>query len=81
MKASYKTWKSLSHEDVSVNNNKSSTFFRNYKELQKEQKQNKKTNKQPNNQTGKGSYIILSDMYCYVSSYVWVSTVVVVIAW
>jgi len=34
-------------------NNKSYTFFRNYKELQKEQKQNKKTNNQTTKQPNK----------------------------
>jgi hypothetical protein len=72
LRDAYSTWKSLSHEDVSVNNNKSYTFFRNYKELQKEPKQ-----KQTNKQTGKGNYIIRSDMCCCVSSF----QVVVVIVW
>ena len=49
------TWRCFS------DNNKAYTFFRNYKELQKEQKQTKKTNKQTTKQE---NVVILSGLTC-----------------
>jgi hypothetical protein len=46
------TWRCFSDD------NKSYTFFRNYKELQKEQKQQQK-DEQPNNQTTKQEKVVI----------------------
>ena len=64
MKAAYRTWKSLSHEDVSaiiINHIPSLGITKNFKKNKSKTK--RRTNKQPNNQTRKGCYIIRFDTF------------------
>ena len=58
MKAAYSKMKIIIAWRCVSNNNESYTFFRNYKELQKEPKEKEQKVKQTNNQTRKGNYII-----------------------
>ena len=58
MKAAYSNMKIIITWRCFSDDNKSYTFFRNYKELQKEQKQQQK-DEQPNNQTTKQEKVVI----------------------